>query len=59
MTKQELVKFLIELNSEYIYQDIGYGGFINERLFMVEGKKIPVSRITKEELRIMLDSYGY
>lgn len=57
MTKKELVKFLIELDSEYMFQDIGYGGFINESVFMVQGEKIPVSRITKDELIIMMKGY--
>lgn len=56
MTKQELVKSLIELDSEYLYQDIGYGGFLNEKTFMVDGGSIPVSRITKDELQEMYDS---
>lgn len=57
MTKQELVKFLIELDSEYLYQDIGYGSFKNESVFVIQGMTIPVSRITKNELQIMLNSY--
>ena len=59
MTKLELVKFLIELDSEYLYQDIGYGSFINETTFIVQGHKVPVSRITKNELEVRLNSYGY
>lgn len=57
MTKQQLVKFLVELDSEYLYQDIGYGSFKNESVFVIQGKTIPVSRITKDELQIMLNSY--
>jgi hypothetical protein len=59
MTKNEIVKLLIKLDSEYLYQDIGYGGFISPTVFMIQGKRIPVSRITLEELRQMLSSYGY
>jgi len=58
MTKQAIVKLLVELDSEYIYQDIGYGGFLNDKVFMIQGKKIPVSKITKDELREMLNSYN-
>lgn len=60
MTKNQLVKLLIELDSEYMFRDIGYGGFYgNNKVFTVQGNKIPVSRITKEELQDMLHSYGY
>lgn len=59
MTKQELVKFLIELDSEYLYQDIGYGSFKNNKTFVIQGKLIPVSKITRDELVIMMNSYGY
>ena len=58
MTKQAIVKLLVELDSEYIYQDIGYGGFLNDKVFMIQGNKIPVSKITKDELREMLNSYN-
>lgn len=57
MTKQQLVKFLLELGSEYLYQDIGYGSFESESVFVIQGKTIPVSRITKDELQTMLNSY--
>lgn len=59
MTKQQLVKFLLDIDSEYLYQDIGYGSFKSESVFIIQGIKIPVSRITKDELVIMLNSYGY
>lgn len=55
MTKQELVKSLMDIDSEYLYQDIGFGGFKNKDTFMVQGKTIPVSKITKEELQEMYD----
>jgi len=59
MTKQQLVKFLLDLNSEYLYQDIGYGSFKSESVFIIQGVKIPVSKITKDELVTMMNSYGY
>ena len=50
MTKQELIEALIEIDSEYLYQDIGYGGFTETGNFVVEGK---VVHPTKEELQEM------
>lgn len=55
MTKQQLINELKAIGSEYMYQDIGYGGFYGEdNTFMAIGI---VYQPTKTELQDMLDSY--
>lgn len=55
-TKQQLKQTLIEFNSEYMFRDLGYGGFYNNKDFMVNGE---IVNPTKEDLQSMYDNYIY
>ena len=44
MNKLQLLK---EWNSEYLYQDIGYGGFNENGEFVVQGK---IVKLTKQDI---------
>ena len=55
MTKQQLINELKANGSEYMYQDIGYGGFYDDsNKFVCQGR---VYNPTKAELKEMLDTY--
>ena len=59
MTKQQLINELKSFDSEYMYRDLGYGGFYdrdNSNDFKVHGKVVP---LTKEDLQEMYDTYLY
>ena len=55
MTKQQIINELKKIGTEYMYQDIGYGGFYNDsNKFCCEGVEYDLS---KAELKEMLDNY--
>ena len=59
MTKQQLINELKSFDSEYLFEDIGYGGFYdrdNSDEFRVHGKAV---KLTKENLQEMYNTYLY
>ena len=59
MTKQQLINELKSFDSEYLFEDICYGGFYdrdNSDEFRVLGKPV---KLTKKNLQEMYDTYLY
>lgn len=50
MNKQQLIKALKEIDSEYLYQDIGYGGFTATGDFVVQGKIVKPTLTELQEM---------
>lgn len=53
MTNQEKKQFLIEQDSEYMYRDVGYGGFNEQGEFVCQGV---VRKLTREDIDIMFEA---
>lgn len=53
MNKNQLINQLIEMDSEYLYRDLGYGGFNSKGQFIVQGE---VVSLTYQDVKEMYEA---